>query len=210
MSTPAQIAANKENAQHSCGPKTEAGKAASSMNNFRHGLAGSFMIMEWEKREEFDELFDNLRAEHNPDGPTEALLVESMTQHYWLRTRALKLQHLCFRSDLPHCEQPGELATYLRYQTTHQRAFHKCLNDLLKVRAEKRKAAIGFESQQHKQAGEARKQAAENRKQELHPMRVMLAEAEADHQEMRNTILAHPEVRITRRPYAERVAQKAA
>ncbi len=69
MSTPAQIAANKENAQHSTGPKTEAGKAASSINNFRHGLAGSFMIMDWENREDFDELFDSLRAEHKPTSP---------------------------------------------------------------------------------------------------------------------------------------------
>ena len=35
----------------------------------------------------------------------------------------------------------------MRYKTTHTRAFHKCLNDLLKLRAEKRKAEFGFEAQ---------------------------------------------------------------
>src|SRR5581483_9251142 len=36
MSTPEQIAANRANSQHSTGAKTEAGKTASSQNNFRH------------------------------------------------------------------------------------------------------------------------------------------------------------------------------
>jgi hypothetical protein len=37
----------------------------------------------------------------------------------------------------------------MRYCTTHTRAFHKSLNDLLKLRSERRKAAIGFEAQKH-------------------------------------------------------------
>jgi hypothetical protein len=32
---------NQQNAQHSIGPATEAGKAASCKNNFRHGLTGN-------------------------------------------------------------------------------------------------------------------------------------------------------------------------
>ncbi len=205
MSTPAQIAANKENAQHSSGPKTEAGKAASSINNFRHGLAGSFMIMDWENREDFDELFDSLRAEHKPTTPTEALLVESMTQHYWLRTRALKLQHVSFRMELPQCEYPAELALYLRYQITHERAFHKALNDLLKLRAEKRKAVIGFESSQlrqraqaHRETAAIHRQANENRKKELHKWRVSRAEAQAEHQLLANAKLKTPETLASR------------
>jgi len=39
MSTQAQIAANQANAQLSTGPKSEAGRAAATRNNFRHGLA---------------------------------------------------------------------------------------------------------------------------------------------------------------------------
>jgi hypothetical protein len=109
-----------------------------------------------------------------------------MAQHYWLSQRAMKLQHLCFKPDLPTCDQPADLALYLRYQTTHERAFHKALNDLLKLRAEKRKTNIGFESQQRKQAQETRRDAAENRKQELHHWAVLLSEAKLDHQKVLN------------------------
>jgi len=36
------------------------------------------------------------------------------------------------------------LFAYLRYQTTHTRAFHKCLNDLVRLRSERGKTANGF------------------------------------------------------------------
>jgi hypothetical protein len=40
---------------------------------------------------------------------------------------------------------------YLRYQTTHTRAFHKSLNDLVELRAETRKQQNGFEAQTRKE-----------------------------------------------------------
>lgn len=90
-----------------------------------------------------------------------------MAEHFWLSQRAIRLQDLSFHRDLPYCHEPKELALYLRYQTTHDRSFHKCLSDLLKLRAEQRKAEAGFVSQQHKAA-------AETRKQELHNVRITL------------------------------------
>ena len=39
MASEKQIAANRANAKHSTGPKTRAGKMASSHNAFRHGLS---------------------------------------------------------------------------------------------------------------------------------------------------------------------------
>jgi hypothetical protein len=89
MSTPAQVAANQQNAKLSTGPKTEDGKAISSKNNLRHGFTGAFMILPWEKQEEFDTLLAGLRAEHDPATITETLLVEKMAQSYWLSQRAV-------------------------------------------------------------------------------------------------------------------------
>ena len=40
-----------------------------------------------------------------------------------------------------------KFSLYMRYKNTHTRAFHKCLNDLLKLRSEKRKAELGVEAQ---------------------------------------------------------------
>lgn len=69
MSTEAQVTANRANAQHSTGPKFAEGKAAISWNAFRHGLAGAFMILADELREDFDELYNGLRAKHQPQLP---------------------------------------------------------------------------------------------------------------------------------------------
>jgi len=184
MSTTAQRSANKANAQKSTGPKTAPGKAASSRNNFRHGFTGAFSVLSDENQSDFDELLEALRAEHQPSTPTESLFVESMAQHYWLKQRAIRLQSACTHSD------ERQFVLYLRYQTTNDRAFHKCLNQLLRLRAEKRKAEIGFESQQRRTTEEARKQANETRKQDRHQWDVLLAQAKLDNQKLQNVILA--------------------
>lgn len=172
MSTAAQIAANIANAQLSTGPKTEEGKAASSQNNFRHGCAGRFMLLPQESLREFQELTTALNEEHRPTTPTETLLVERMVQHFWLSQRAMRLQGFCFDDGL-HNPDERKLALYLRYQSTHDRAFHKCLNELHKLRAEKRK-----------DAAEARKDAGELRKQETHDVRLRALSAKTEDQEL--------------------------
>jgi hypothetical protein len=185
MSTESQVRANRENAQHSTGPTTEAGKAVSSMNNFRHGLAGAFRVLASEDQDEFEALACGLKAEHNPATLTEVLLVEKMAQHYWLSQRAQRLQDLAMDDpNLTEEQQNRQFALFLRYQTTNDRAFHQCLNQLLKLRAEKRRSEIGFESQQHKKAHESRRESAEKRRQELHQWAVLLAQAKVDHQQV--------------------------
>jgi DNA-binding protein H-NS len=178
------------------------------LNAFRHGLAGAFMILSDEVREDFDELYEGLRSEHQPETPTEILLVESMAQHYWLLQRALRLQKFCFDDD-GFCDEK-QLALFLRYQTTHDRAFYKALNTLVKLRAEKRKAEIGFVSQLRQTEEHARKQAVEKRKQELHKWKVLRAEAEVDHRILLNLNLETPEHRISVGPDRIRAAEKAA
>jgi low affinity Fe/Cu permease len=168
MPTPAQVSANQANAQHSCGPKTEAGKTNSSMNNFRHGLAGLFSFAPDEDPVQFETLAEGLRQEHQPATITEQMLVEKLAQHFWLQQRAHRFSEIA--------KDDKQFALFLRYQTTHDRAFHKCLDQLLKLRAEKRKAEIGFESQKQKQAEEARRQ-------QMHEARVRLTNAKAGHLE---------------------------
>ena len=151
MSTQAQLAANRANAQHSTGPQSAEGKATISLNAIRHGLTGAFIFLPGEKPEAFDKLQNDLLAEHQPETATETLLVESMAQHYWLQQRAVRLQSLCF-DEAGLCEDERALGLYMRYQATHERAFHKSLNTLLKLRAEKRKSGIGFVSQKAQEA----------------------------------------------------------
>ncbi|MBV9761832.1 MAG: hypothetical protein JO340_14820 [Acidobacteriaceae bacterium] len=217
MSTDAQIRANRENAQHSTGPQTQPGIAASCQNNFRHGLAGAFSVLPSEDQEEFDALLCGLRAEHRPTTLTESLLIEKMAQHYWLSQRAQRLQDIAMADDLPLRDTERQFALFLRYQTTNDRAFHKCLNDLLKLRAERRKMEIGFESQERKRneqalknAEESRRQSAENRRQELHKWAVMLAEAKVDHQLVLNNDAELDQILAANPKLARKESQKAA
>jgi hypothetical protein len=158
------------------------------MNRIRHGLTGnSFTVLDWEDQDEYDHVLCGLRFEHQPITMTESILVDKMAQSYWLSKRALYLQdQSCTDGELTIEEQQRDLALFIRYQTTHDRAFHRALNDLLKLRAEKRKAEIGFESQKRQQAIIALREAAEKRKQERHKFDILLAEAKADHQLLLN------------------------
>src|SRR3982074_1771785 len=95
MSSDAQIKANQANSKLSTGPSTEEGKAASSRNNFRHGLASGQLIIDGECQEDFDDLLRGLLEEHQPTNSTESLLVVQMAQHFWFGQRAVRLQCLC-------------------------------------------------------------------------------------------------------------------
>ena len=160
MSTAAQTAANQANAQKSSGPKTEEGKAASSQNNLRFGLAGSFRLLAGESPEEYKALTAALCFEHQPQTPFELVLIEKMSQHFWVAQRAMRLQD-------QHIEDPKQLALFLRYQTTHDRAFHKGAAELRTLRNDKLKQQIGFESHE-------RKQAVEKRRQDTHSLDLLL------------------------------------
>ncbi len=137
--TPAQQVANQQNAQHSTGPRTIEGKAKSSCNSSTHGLCGTrFRLLHFESQEEYDELEAGLMAEHGATTLTETLLVRKMAQSWWLRERAQ------FFIDTLLPDETGkafleDVPLYLRYQAQHDRAFHKALNDLLKIRAERRR-----------------------------------------------------------------------
>ena len=172
-------------------PTSQEGKAISSQNHRKFGLTGRFSVLPWEEQEEFEDLRSRLSAEHQVYSPFEAELIEKMAQHHWLSRRAMLLQEGCFDRELPVCDQEKQLTLYLRYQTTHDRAFERCASELRRLRKEREKVKIGFESHKRKDAEEARKQAnenrrqgAENRKQELHQWEVMLAQAKVDHQQM--------------------------
>jgi hypothetical protein len=184
MPTQAQIAANQANAELSTGPKTEEGKAVSSRNHTSHGLTYkgvAFFLLPWENAEEYDWLVIDLKSEYRPKSATETILVERMAQHHWLRNRAELLQTHAFDDDGGLDEK--RLALFLRYQTTHERAFHKCLNDLLKLRAEKRKQDIGFESQNQKKEDHTRKQEKHEMAKERHKWEVLLVAAKVDHEQ---------------------------
>jgi hypothetical protein len=155
----ARLKANRANAKLSTGPSTFAGLEAAARNRLAHGLArhnGHFDLLTSEDIFEFEAFKDAMLEEHQPATLTETILVHSLVESHWLANRALRLADACFDPLGHQIVDEKKFALYQRYQTTHTRAFHKALNDLLKLRAEQRKAEIGFEAQKLKQSAEQR------------------------------------------------------
>ena len=112
---------------HSTGPRTPAGKERSSQNARTHGLSSLtsiFVMLPGEDPNEWVQLVDDLNYEFQPASRTERILVNDMAQSHWLTQRAINLQ-------TSHIEDPKAFALYLRYQTTHHRAYFRALKQLM-------------------------------------------------------------------------------
>ncbi|MGA7409252.1 MAG: hypothetical protein WBW33_02140, partial [Bryobacteraceae bacterium] len=70
------------------------------------------------------QLVDDLTSEFHPVSHTERILVNDMAQSHWLTQRAINLQ-------TSSIEDPKAFALYLRYQTTHHRAYYRALKQLM-------------------------------------------------------------------------------
>lgn len=74
----ARILANRQNALLSTGPRTEAGKATSRANSYKHGLSGDGVVMPEEDAIEVQRLATALRTELAAPGEAGAVLAERM------------------------------------------------------------------------------------------------------------------------------------
>ncbi len=90
MASPAQIAANRANAQQSTGPRTEAGKRRIASNALQHGLYSDIRINLFNEDHEFVKtLLTDLQGEYCLVTPTEHILVQQLAN---LQTRFLRAQ----------------------------------------------------------------------------------------------------------------------
>jgi hypothetical protein len=133
-----QAERNRKNAQHSSGPRTEAGKATSSKNSFKHGLYSKDQHMTEEEMKSFHDLKMNFVKEYNPSGPTEILLIHQMTEHFIRLQRFQKMEANMMQNE----ETPiSHLAAVHRFLNSAERGFHKNLKALREIQKEKAKAA---------------------------------------------------------------------
>ena len=89
MTSEKQVQANRRNALKSTGPKTSEGKAAVRLNANKHGLRAQEVLLPGEDPEALKELDVNLRAELQPVGEQENLLVDGIVAAHW-RLRRLR------------------------------------------------------------------------------------------------------------------------
>jgi len=88
----AQLNANRENAQHSTGPKTAAGRAASSMNALKTGLTGVTVLLPSEDTAAYQSHIVSYEKQFKPLGPEESALVQSIADIRWRLNRIPALE----------------------------------------------------------------------------------------------------------------------
>jgi hypothetical protein len=100
MTSPRKAEANRQNALKSTGPKTPEGKAAVRLNAVKHGLLSEQVLLPGEDEEALKELSEHLRAELQPVGYMESLLVARIIATHWRLLRLGRVEAGIFAWEL--------------------------------------------------------------------------------------------------------------
>jgi len=155
-----QAQANRTNAQQSTGPKTEEGKKRAALNAMRHGLTGHIIVLPSEDLAEYKRHTQRFFDEFKPQGALEEQLVQTVSDTAWRLNRVPAVEanilslginrhkrHI--RTDEPEIRvalaaavtvrnQSQALANISIYEQRLSRQFHRALDELRKVQAERR------------------------------------------------------------------------
>jgi hypothetical protein len=179
MASPAQMAANRRNAQRSTGPRTEEGKKAVRLNAVKHGMTAKVIVLAHESAVDYHEIRATLIEDYAPATSKELMLVDQIAAGYWRTIRARRFETALFdeqivakkryhRKDLaPNAGQddrvaaavlqeiePKELDNYFRYDGTISRDYYRAINTLEKMQAARRREEDRQERKREKAARE--------------------------------------------------------
>ncbi|HEY1946898.1 MAG TPA: hypothetical protein VGG97_07820 [Bryobacteraceae bacterium] len=119
----------------STGPRTEAGKAVSSMNRLTHGCRSEQVILRHEDPAEYAAVIEGWFHQYNPQNPAERLLVDQTAHAQWFLKRSQRRfdevdyeKNMYFRHWTE--SQHHEYALALRYKTTAERTFLRWFKEL--------------------------------------------------------------------------------
>jgi len=134
-SSPARLAANTANAQHSTGPRTPQGQARSSQNARTHGLTSRGVIIGPDETEEFEQLLNNYETEVKPQGHIQQTLFEELVGAAWNLRRAGRMEaalcsNISYHDLLEDEKIQKKLDRLARNMTRIERTFHRSLKEL--------------------------------------------------------------------------------
>jgi len=136
MSTsPARLAANAANAQHSTGPRTSEGKSRSSQNASKHGLTAREVVIGPGEQEEFHQLVADYQADIKPHGAIQQTLFNQLVAAAWNLHRICRMEaELCagaaYKDLLANEDLQHQLDRLARHHTRIERTFHRSLKEL--------------------------------------------------------------------------------
>jgi hypothetical protein len=151
MSTPAQIAANQENAKLSTGPTSGAGKQIASQNSVKHHLTGKGNPALPGEEDAVAEHVEGYIQAYAPVGVPEHDLVVNIAENHWRLQRAHALENALFtkimmeQSDNPvsaiadaWLDATKGLKSVALYAARIQRAVEKSTSELKSLQAERK------------------------------------------------------------------------
>jgi hypothetical protein len=131
MSTsPAHLAANAANAQHSTGPRTPEGQARSSQNARTHGLTARDLIVAAGEREEFNELLNDYQTDVRPQGAIQQTLFDELVGAAWNLRRIRRMEVQLCSDTADDDDLQKKLDRLARHKTRIERTFHRSLKEL--------------------------------------------------------------------------------
>ena len=157
MTSEKKARANRQNALKSTGPKTPEGKAAVRMNALRHGLRSEEILLPGEDEQALRELDEYLRAELQPVGELENLLIDRIVAAYWRLRRLGRVEAGVFMqasygdvgdldastlglSFIRDGNGANAFSKLSRYETAIERTLYRALHELERRQAARRGA----------------------------------------------------------------------
>ncbi len=132
------------------GPRTEAGKAASSQNAMRHGLTAMHPVVTETDRPEFEALQAQLRFSLAPTGFLQELTYSRILISAWNMQRVLKLENALLEKSLgedplsnPDTEK--QAALYQRYYARFEGSYRANLRELERLQRLHLTSSIHFQ-----------------------------------------------------------------
>jgi hypothetical protein len=147
MATPAQITANRANAQKSTGPRSVEGKSASRFNALKHGIDAESIVIPGEDPADYDTLAEAYDQDFRPATPSEFFHVETMLRAIWMKRRLERVEADLFRTVLAESNGASLAAALLadspaaklltrtqRQIAAFERTWHRANNELRRAR----------------------------------------------------------------------------
>jgi hypothetical protein len=114
MSSDLKIETNRQNSQHSTGPRTDAGKAISSRNHLQSGIYSQSEVIRDENPADLQALTAEYHDRFQPDRPELRFLVDTLVRSEWILRRLAR----------------AEAQLWEKYIVDTQSSFHENLHDL--------------------------------------------------------------------------------
>ncbi|HXM42403.1 MAG TPA: hypothetical protein VN924_14205 [Bryobacteraceae bacterium] len=172
-----QQKANRQNAQHSTGPKTPEGKEAIRFNALTYGLRTISTILPGENCADYSQLWDELEADWQPQTRTERCYLETMVTSQWLLARLATSEKQIYET-IGVCEKHFVMLAYVAKQRAQlERSFRTAIADMKQSQKEREARSLP----QPEQAGPTAKAAPPAAKPEAPPPSYVMSGAVDGH-----------------------------